>query len=234
MYCNNKIVHTIKEGDSLYKLSKQYMTTVTELIMGNPGVNPYNLQVGMKLTICPGPGYKETEQEETTADELTEKMERAWMEHVMLARMFMVSFLNNLPDLDAISGRMQRNVGEITNLFSGYFPVENRNRMKEMLTEHEQTFAALLGDLKSGNQESYNQNEKKWYDEGMMLADFLSRANPAYRRRDLNRYLEDHLRLLLSMANEYWNADYEKSMETYDIAREQAEELGRYLAENLR
>ena len=57
MYCQNRIVHTIEQGDSLYRLARQYDTTVTELILGNPGANPYNLQVGMKLQICPGPDY---------------------------------------------------------------------------------------------------------------------------------------------------------------------------------
>lgn len=63
MYCQNRIVYTVKAGDSLYKLSRQYQTTVTELILGNPGVNPYNLQVGMQLNICPGEGYAPADQD---------------------------------------------------------------------------------------------------------------------------------------------------------------------------
>ena len=58
MYCQNRIIHTIQAGDSLYKLSRQYKTTVSELILGNPGVNPYQLQIGMELAVCPGPGYE--------------------------------------------------------------------------------------------------------------------------------------------------------------------------------
>ena len=58
MYCQNKIMHTVQSGDSLYRIARQYQTTVTELILGNPGVNPYNLQVGMQLVVCPGDGYE--------------------------------------------------------------------------------------------------------------------------------------------------------------------------------
>ena len=58
MNCQNRMVHTIQEGDSLYRLPKQYHTTVTDLILGNPGVNPYNLQIGMRLFVCPGEGYE--------------------------------------------------------------------------------------------------------------------------------------------------------------------------------
>lgn len=57
MYCQNQISYRVQEGDSLYKLAKQFHTTVTELILLNSGVNPYNLQTGMRLTICPGEGY---------------------------------------------------------------------------------------------------------------------------------------------------------------------------------
>ncbi len=57
MYCQNRITHKIVEGDSLYKLAREYDTTVTELILLNTGVNPYNLQIGMRLTICPGERY---------------------------------------------------------------------------------------------------------------------------------------------------------------------------------
>lgn len=57
MYCQNRISYRVQEGDSLYKLAKQFHTTVTELILLNSGVSPYNLQTGMRLTICPGEGY---------------------------------------------------------------------------------------------------------------------------------------------------------------------------------
>ena len=43
--------HVIQKGDTLYKLSKQYHVKVSALILANPFVNIYNLQVGDDICI---------------------------------------------------------------------------------------------------------------------------------------------------------------------------------------
>jgi LysM repeat protein len=47
----NGIVHVIKKGDTLYKLSRIYDVKIADLIWKNPGVRIYNLQIGDKLCI---------------------------------------------------------------------------------------------------------------------------------------------------------------------------------------
>jgi len=57
MYCTNQINHTIKLGDTFYLLAKHYHTTADRLMALNPAKDPYNLQIGDTLIICPGPTY---------------------------------------------------------------------------------------------------------------------------------------------------------------------------------
>lgn len=45
------IVHVIKKGDTLYKLSRTYDVKVSDIIWQNPGVRIYNLQIGDRLCI---------------------------------------------------------------------------------------------------------------------------------------------------------------------------------------
>jgi len=52
-YCNGR-VHTIKEGDTLYKISSMYRTPLALILRANPYVDVYNLQVGEKLCIPGG------------------------------------------------------------------------------------------------------------------------------------------------------------------------------------
>ena len=46
--------HTIKSGDTLYKLAMTYNTTVEAIMRVNPGINPNNLQIGQVICIPEG------------------------------------------------------------------------------------------------------------------------------------------------------------------------------------
>lgn len=46
--------HTIAAGDTLYGISKNYSVSLASLMSCNPGIDPYNLQVGSTLNIPSG------------------------------------------------------------------------------------------------------------------------------------------------------------------------------------
>jgi LysM domain len=43
--------YVIKEGDTLYKISRAYEVSVSDLIMANPYINVYNLQINDEICI---------------------------------------------------------------------------------------------------------------------------------------------------------------------------------------
>ncbi len=51
--------YIIQQGDTLYKLAQRYGTTVEAIMALNPGIDPYNLQIGQVIRIpCGVPGAK--------------------------------------------------------------------------------------------------------------------------------------------------------------------------------
>ncbi len=49
-YCNG-MVHVIKQGETLYQLSRRYRVPLAVLLRANPYVDVYNLQVGQEICI---------------------------------------------------------------------------------------------------------------------------------------------------------------------------------------
>lgn len=49
-YCNG-MVHVIKQGDTLYQLSRRYRVPLALILRANPYVDVYNLQVGQEICI---------------------------------------------------------------------------------------------------------------------------------------------------------------------------------------
>ena len=47
-YC---VVHVVKRGDTLYKLSRQYGVKLSAIMMANPFLDIYNLRIGDEVCI---------------------------------------------------------------------------------------------------------------------------------------------------------------------------------------
>lgn len=49
--CPGGFYHTVRRGDTLYKISIEYNVPFSDLMRANPGIDPYNLQEGQKICI---------------------------------------------------------------------------------------------------------------------------------------------------------------------------------------
>ncbi|NLM96159.1 MAG: LysM peptidoglycan-binding domain-containing protein [Halanaerobiaceae bacterium] len=45
------IPYTIKPGDTLYRIAREYNTTVDAILNINPGINPQNLIIGSMICV---------------------------------------------------------------------------------------------------------------------------------------------------------------------------------------
>nr|WP_227019136.1 LysM peptidoglycan-binding domain-containing protein [Sinanaerobacter chloroacetimidivorans] len=50
------VIHTIRAGDTLYMLARNYNVTLDAILNANPNVNPSNLQIGSQICIPRAPG----------------------------------------------------------------------------------------------------------------------------------------------------------------------------------
>ena len=58
-FINGYDIHTVRAGDTVFNLARTYSASEAGIMMANPGINVYNLQIGQKLvvpfgTIVPG------------------------------------------------------------------------------------------------------------------------------------------------------------------------------------
>lgn len=242
MYCQNKIVYTVQAGDSLYKLSRQYKTTVTELILGNPGVNPYNLQIGMKLTICPGEEYETPDNEQTgesgaqkvnAVEKLVSDMRMAWLSHIYWVRMYLMSVDADAKDQQAVEERTLETADEITDVFAEFLPVSVTRQLRNLLTEHVEIGGEIIRTLKSGNMENYDNLIKQWYANANQIATLLGNQNPYFSGRETRNLLLNHLDLVREEIEHQINGEYGESIDTFRDVKKQALEMADFFARGL-
>jgi hypothetical protein len=146
-----------------------------------------------------------------------EEMRRLWEDHITWTRLYIVSFVADLPDLDQTAQRLLRNQTDIGDAIKPYYGVEAGDQLTALLEGHILGAVDLLMAARSGDQDAIVTASDNWYVNADQIATFLSQANPAaWPRTDLREQMQMHLDLTLEEATARLTGDFAADIAAYD------------------
>jgi hypothetical protein len=152
-------------------------------------------------------------------------MRKLWEQHVAWTRLAIVSFTFGLPDLGPTEARLLRNQVDIGNALKPFYGARAGDRLTALLRRHILVAVAILGDVKTGNQQQLQADSRAWTRNANAIAAFLHRANPRHwPLAGLRAMMHRHLALTTREAVAELSGDYGASVAAYD--RVETEILG--------
>lgn len=230
MYCENTITHVIKRGDTIYRLAKAYDTTVPEILMNNPRVNPYNLQVGSSLVIC---RKEETNDSQMEDSKLNQTLRALWEQLSYWIRMYLVSVSDDMSDGKAVLKRLLQIPEEMEKVFAQYYPPEIVGEMRKVLDQFVNGLAALAPLVKSGSAEEADRQEMQLEQAADRLAEILSNMNINYDKEQLREALEEYLLQTKREIVARLSGEFAEDIATFDEVERQALQIADYLARGI-
>lgn len=230
MYCENTITHVIKRGDTIYRLAKAYDTTVPEILMNNPRVNPYNLQVGSSLVIC---RKEETNDSQMEDSKLNQTLRALWEQLSYWIRMYLVSVSDDMSDGKAVLKRLLQIPEEMEKVFAQYYPPEIVGEMRKALDQFVNGLAALAPLVKSGSAEEADRQEMQLEQAADRLAEILSNMNINYDKEQLREALEEYLLQTKREIVARLSGEFAEDIATFDEVERQALRIADYLARGI-
>jgi hypothetical protein len=145
-----------------------------------------------------------------------------WEEHVFWTRLFIISLIEGLPDLDATTKRLLQNPMDFEDLLRPYYGKAKAAKAGKLLREHLLLAAQLVSAAKAGNSKVADEAEKKWYKNADDIANYLSSINPYWSKKELKDMLYEHLALTKQEAVERLSKDYTTEIAVFDKIEQQA------------
>jgi hypothetical protein len=142
---------------------------------------------------------------------------KAWEDHIIWTRLFIVSALADLPDVEAATQRLLQDQVDIGNLVKPYYGEAAGNQLTALLRDHILGAAELLDAAKRGDTEAVQAASDTWYANGDDIAVFLNSANPtSWPLESVKAEMKMHLDLTLEEAVAHMKGEYETDIARYD------------------
>ena len=144
-------------------------------------------------------------------------MRKLWEDHVTWTRLAIVSYIDELPDLEATVARLMQNQTDIGDAIKPFYGDAAGEELMQLLEEHINGAVDIMAAAKAGNQKQTEKASAAWYVNGNQVADFLSDANPDnWPRDEMRSMMSTHLDQTLDEAVQRLEGDHEAEVRTYD------------------
>lgn len=224
------IIHVVQPGDTFYRLAQRYQTTVPDIIQRNPGVNPYNLQVGTRLNICSGQEQDHLQQDEL---DLNNDMRQSWAQHVFWTMIFQNALFNSLPNQENVENRLMQTPEDIGAVFERFYSQSMVRQLTQLLSEHTRLAGEIMAAMKANDMTRADQLERQWRQNADNIARLLAGANTKYSYDELQQMLNRHLDMLKRQMQAGINKEFDEEIRVFDEGENLIAQLADYLTGGL-
>lgn len=237
MNCRNQITHIVQEGESLYKIAQRYNMSMGMVMEQNPGLSPYNLQIGTVLQICLDQSSGGQEQwgdiDYKEVMELNNDMREVWIQHVYWTRMLLISIADRLRDQMAVTNRLLENPKDIAEVFGEFYPEEVTNTITRLLTDHLRIGSAWITAMRDGRTAEAAMLIRQWYENADQMARAFSSINPQYKEDEVREMLYHHLTSTQNEVGARLAGNYNADIQAFDEVEESILEMADYFTSGL-
>ena len=160
---------------------------------------------------------------------LKQDMRKVWTDHVVWTRDYIVAAVGDQPDAQAAAGRLMKNQDDIGNAVAAFYGAPAGRQLTTLLKQHISIAVDLIKAAKAGDTVAQQQADSKWHQNGVEIADFLSKANPNWPRATLVDMMNKHLATttdeVVARLTKNWDADVRAFDAIYDHILHMADAL---------
>ena len=156
---------------------------------------------------------------------LHDDMRRLWSDHVVWTRNYIVAAVTNDPSASVALSRLMKNQEDIGNAIRAFYGDAAATQLTTLLKQHISIAGELVAAAAAGNTAKATDADKRWHDNALAIAVFLSAANPNWPQATLVDMLNKHLSLTAREATDRIKKNWTDDQMAFDLIYSQAMEM---------
>jgi hypothetical protein len=147
---------------------------------------------------------------------LRQDMRKLWTDHVVWTRDYIVAAVGDQPDAQAAANRLMKNQEDIGNAVGTIYGAPAGQQLTTLLKEHISIAVDLIKAAKAGDKGSQQKADARWQQNGVAIAELLSKANPNWPRATLVDLMRMHLSTTTSEVVARLNKNWDEDVRAFD------------------